>query len=334
MPPWLRIAEESNRLFFDELIRTVEASGRYRPLVLDLQKLPLSSYDNARTFIEKSNVVFIVQHHSKFYSHGSRYARNVDFLEPYVSFVNSTQSQKIGHDKIATKKILREHGIPVLDDRLVTSVQDLEDHIAENTMYVIKPHNLGAGAGVNLIKKQHGQFFAYHDKRWRQISFAERSTSALRLKYRFDAAYPLHFFKKIRLDFTYAPMLVEPYFNDHEAGFSSLRCTVIGNQVVEAVKRTNVSNITSNISHGGKATVAMLSEQQKQAAIDVLRAIGADYAGVDFLIRGNDWVIGEVNIGPFTLFSKYTRVNVGKIFAEYLVEKCDTLRANYTSPRS
>lgn len=120
-------------------------------------------------------------------------------------------------------------------------------------------------------------------------------------------------------------MLIEPYFNDHDQGFSSLRCTVIGDKVVEAIKRTNHKNITSNISAGGRATKIELTDSQKEAAIVAKNAIGADYAGVDFLIRGDEWVIGEVNIGPFTLFSTCTGVNVGKIFGEYVMNKCDKM---------
>jgi glutathione synthase/RimK-type ligase-like ATP-grasp enzyme len=110
------------------------------------------------------------------------------------------------------------------------------------------------------------------------------------------------------------PCMVEPYFNDDEDGFASLRCTVIGNEVVEAVKRINRRNITSNISSGGTAEKIELSAEQTKMAIKAMHAVGAEYAGVDFLVCGNKSVIGEVNIGPFTLFGDYTGVNVGKIF--------------------
>ena len=116
---------------------------------------------------------------------------------------------------------------------------------------------------------------------------------------------------------------MEPYFNDDPSGFASLRCTVIGDEVVEAVKRMNRKNITSNLSSGGTAQKIELAEYQKEMAIAATKAVGADYAGVDLLVCGGKSVIGEVNIGPFTVFGKHTGVNVGQIFGEYVMKKCD-----------
>jgi glutathione synthase/RimK-type ligase-like ATP-grasp enzyme len=118
-------------------------------------------------------------------------------------------------------------------------------------------------------------------------------------------------------------MLVEPYFNDDAGGFASLRCTVVGDEIVETVKRTNRSNITSNVSSGGTAEKAELSDEQKEMVLATARAVGVDYAGIDLLVCGGKSVIGEVNIGPFTVFSKYTGAPVGKALAEYAMRKCD-----------
>ncbi len=83
------------------------------------------------------------------------------------------------------------------------------------------------------------------------------------------------------------PMLIEPYFNGHEEGFASLRCTVIGNEVVEAVKRINRTNITSNVLHQEKSAERVnLSADQIQMAITATNAICADYMSVDLLVRG------------------------------------------------
>jgi glutathione synthase/RimK-type ligase-like ATP-grasp enzyme len=123
--------------------------------------------------------------------------------------------------------------------------------------------------------------------------------------------------------FTYEPMLIEPYFNDDTRGFASLRCTVVGDEIVEAVKRTNRLNITSNISSGGTAEKTELNDEQIKMVLASAKALGVDYAGIDLLVSGGKSVIGEVNIGPFTVFSKYTGANVGKIVAEYAMQKCD-----------
>ena len=98
---------------------------------------------------------------------------------------------------------------------------------------------------------------------------------------------------------------------------------MIGNEVVEAVKRTNRKNITSNVSRGGTATKIELSDYQKQIAIAAKNTIGASYAGVDLLVSAGKSVICEVNIGPFTVYGRYTGVNVGKTLGQHLMESCD-----------
>src|SRR3989338_4470612 len=327
VPKWLCRSDESDQLFADELFRTIEQSGKYRPLTLELPKLRLSSEQDAKDFAGKNNLVAIVQHNSEYYKRNARYAGNVKWLESNVPFLNSLPCQKLGHDKIATNKLLREKNIPILDTAIICTVQELMNHMRDKELYVVKPHNRGAGAGLRLIKKQSGGFFGYFDGRWRSVEIIEKVSDGkvrgMRIKYTFNPKNPFFFFKKLLTDFTYRPMLVEPYFNDHGEGFSSLRCTVIGDEIVEAVKRINHKNITSNVSSGGRASNVELTDAQKAAAVAATHAIGADYAGVDFLVRGKEWVIGEVNIGPFTVFTKYTGVNVGEIFGKYVMSECD-----------
>ena len=322
MPRWLYRSDVSDRMFADELIKSIEQSGRYRPLPLDVPKLRLVSARDAEAFCADNRLVAIAQHDSRFYAKDERYHANVDLLERYVPFVNSTKAQRIGHDKIATKVALKQKNVPFLEDKVVVSAQELEEHLEEGKWYVIKPPDLGAGAGVKLVKKRAGVLFGYHDGKWRVIEAKDKKNEGgIAVTYRAGLASPMLAIQKLHIDFTYPRMLVEPYFNDEERGFSSLRCTVIGNEVVEAVKRVNRRNITSNVSSGGRAEKWELSDAQKAMAIAAKNAIGADYAGVDMLVANGKSVIGEVNIGPFTLFGRYTGVNVGKLFGAYLMDK-------------
>src|SRR3989344_2899532 len=189
IPKWF-LASESNKIFAGELARAIKNSGRCEPLLLDLQRLSFSGTKEAKDFVVKNNLVLIVQHDSKFYSGSKRYATNVELLDRFVPFANSTKCQEIGYDKIATKKILREMGSPVLDDKVITSLRDLNNHLVENELYVIKPHHLGAGAGVKLIKKKGNNFLGYQDGRWRNISISERKlkngTKVMQVKHNFD----------------------------------------------------------------------------------------------------------------------------------------------------
>jgi len=317
-------------MFNDELIKSINNSDSYKAIKLDLTQPLFFSEKGVQKFIEKNNLVMIVQHDSKFYYKNKFYNKNIELLEKHISIINSTECQKLGHDKIATKKILKENGLPVLEDKVFCKTVHLEKHLVEEQLYVIKPHDSGGGSGVKLIKKTKLGFFAFYNSEWISVSFLSKKKNAkdvIKIKPNFDfLKSPITFLKKIHFTFTYDPLLIEPYFNNHDEGFSSLRCTVIGDTVVESVKRTNLKNITSNISSGGTAQKFEMSEYQKEVAIAAKNAIGADYAGVDFLVCDNKFVIGEINIGPFTLFTKYTGVNVGKIFGKYVMEKCDGLK--------
>jgi len=333
---WLRIADKSDRIFVNELFKTIKNSGCYKLLLLNLPRLRFSSQKEAMDFCHRKNLVLILQHDSPFLSFhplvsNLRYKENVKLLENCVPFVNSFKAQERGYNKITTKNILNENGLPVLDDKIVTSLQDLENHIEEGKYYVIKPPDRGAGTGVKLIKKEGANYLAYYNSEWRKIKITDKKLKnkkdGLSLNYSFNfLKSPLLTFKKIQIDFIYHLMLVEPYFNDKIEEFSSLRCTVIGDEIVEVVKRTNRKNITSNISCGGRVEKFELSDYQKKIAVAAKNAIGADYAGVDFLISNKKTVIGEVNIGPFGLWCQYSGVNVGKILADYLIKKCDELK--------
>jgi len=356
MPRWLYRSDTSDRMFFDELLQTIHESGRYRALPLDLPSMRLGSDVDAKTFCDQHNLVLVLQHDSNLYSSLKRYGNTVNFLEPHVRFVNSKASQEIGHDKRTTKALLKERGIPVLEDAVIDSSLGLSNHLELEKWYVVKPVNKGGGAGVRLIRKTGAKLFGHHRGAWRSLSVLESGNpNSFTLKHPLAPSqitvlvflalvaitiplvmstlwalsiligigaflFFIHIYDR---GFTYMPMLVEPYFNDDPDGFSSLRCTVIGDEVVEAVKRTNRRNITSNVSSGGKAQKIELTVRQKEIAIAAKNAIGADYAGVDMLECRGETIVGEVNIGPFTLFCTYTGVNVGKILGEYLIRTCD-----------
>ncbi|OGJ02173.1 hypothetical protein A3I95_03450 [Candidatus Nomurabacteria bacterium RIFCSPLOWO2_02_FULL_44_12] len=331
IPRWFQGSSKSDKMFADELFKTIKNSDHYSPLLLNLSNLSLSSKKDAVEFCRHQNLVLITHHDSPFFSANLKYKKNVKLLESYIPFVNSTKSQEIGYNKITTKNILRKKGLPVLDNKIINSLLDLENNLEEGKYYVVKPPDKGAGTGVKLVKKENANHFAYHDGKWRKVKISAKKLkdgkNAITLKYNFNFfKSPLLFLQKINIDFSYDSMLVEPYFNDDKEGFSSLRCTVIGDEVVEAVKRTNYRNITSNVSSGGTAEKTELTDYQKEIAVAAKNAIGADYAGVDFLVSENKTVIGEVNIGPFTLWHEHSGVNVGKIFGEYLMKKCDEMR--------
>jgi ribosomal protein S6--L-glutamate ligase len=58
---------------------------------------------------------------------------------------------------------------------------------------------------------------------------------------------------------------------------------VVGNEVVAAIERRAKEDFRSNLHRGGVASVAYISEQEREMAIKAAQTLGLDVAGVDIL---------------------------------------------------
>ena len=81
-----------------------------------------------------------------------------------------------------------------------------------------------------------------------------------------------------------------------------VRAHVLGNKVIAAMKRFVIKDdFRSNYSQGGKIASIKLSDEQKEICIKAAKAVGATWAGVDFILnkKGEPFII-EVNSSPGT----------------------------------
>lgn len=84
-----------------------------------------------------------------------------------------------------------------------------------------------------------------------------------------------------------------------EAGGSDIRCFVIGEKVVAAMKRTAMQGeFRSNLHRGGSAELVKLSPGERATAVKAARKMGLNVAGVDILRSNNGPVVMEVNSSP------------------------------------
>jgi len=84
-----------------------------------------------------------------------------------------------------------------------------------------------------------------------------------------------------------------------EAGGSDLRCFVIGDKVVAAMKRQGKEGeFRSNLHRGGNATIARLTPEERSTAVRAARIMGLSVAGVDLLRSNHGPVVMEVNSSP------------------------------------
>jgi ribosomal protein S6--L-glutamate ligase len=84
-----------------------------------------------------------------------------------------------------------------------------------------------------------------------------------------------------------------------EAGGSDIRCFVIGDRVVAAMKRTGKEgDFRSNLHRGGSAELVRITPEERSTAVRSARIMGLNVAGVDLLRSNHGPVVMEVNSSP------------------------------------
>jgi ribosomal protein S6--L-glutamate ligase len=85
----------------------------------------------------------------------------------------------------------------------------------------------------------------------------------------------------------------------HEADGSDLRCLVIGDKVVAAMKRlSNPGEFRANLHRGGKAENVKLTAEERNMAIKSAKVMGLKVAGVDLIRSHKGPLVLEVNSSP------------------------------------
>lgn len=94
-----------------------------------------------------------------------------------------------------------------------------------------------------------------------------------------------------------ANIMVQEYIK--EAGGADIRCFVIGDKVVAAMKRqAQEGEFRSNLHRGGSAEVIKLTPEERSTAVRSARIMGLNVAGVDILRSNHGPVVMEVNSSP------------------------------------
>ena len=94
-----------------------------------------------------------------------------------------------------------------------------------------------------------------------------------------------------------ANILVQEFIE--EAGGTDIRCLVVGERVIAAMKRTaRDGEFRSNLHRGGTASAIKLTPEERSTAIRSARILGLNCAGVDILRSNHGPVVMEVNSSP------------------------------------
>ena len=92
-------------------------------------------------------------------------------------------------------------------------------------------------------------------------------------------------------------IMVQEYIE--EAGGADVRCFVIGDRVVAAMRRqAKPGEFRSNLHRGGSAETARISPAERRTAVAAARAMGLNVAGVDLIRSNHGPLVLEVNSSP------------------------------------
>ncbi|MGB0723082.1 MAG: 30S ribosomal protein S6--L-glutamate ligase [Gammaproteobacteria bacterium] len=84
-----------------------------------------------------------------------------------------------------------------------------------------------------------------------------------------------------------------------EAGGADIRCFVIGEKVVAAMKRQGAEGeFRSNLHRGGSASLIRLTPEERSTAVRAAKIMGLNVCGVDILRSNHGPVVMEVNSSP------------------------------------
>jgi len=94
-----------------------------------------------------------------------------------------------------------------------------------------------------------------------------------------------------------ANFMVQEYIA--EAGGADIRCFVVGDKVVAAMKRQGrEGEFRSNLHRGGTASLIKITPEERSTAVRSAKVMGLNVAGVDLLRSNHGPVVMEVNSSP------------------------------------
>ncbi len=105
-----------------------------------------------------------------------------------------------------------------------------------------------------------------------------------------------------------------------EAKGADIRCFVIGDRVVAAMKRqAKEGEFRSNLHRGGSASLIRISPQERTIAVRAANIIGLNVAGVDLLRSNHGPVVLEVNSSPgLEGIETATSKDVARLIVEFI----------------
>ncbi|HYB92902.1 MAG TPA: RimK family alpha-L-glutamate ligase [archaeon] len=212
---------------------------------------------------------------------------HLEFSGCYV--INSANAFRRARDKYATMYVLAKAGLPVPKTLVTESSLQAYKFAKKLGEFVCKPMIGSMGYGSMKFNN------------------ADLAYNAFRLLERINQ-----------------PIYVQEYFPT----LRDFRAFVIGNKLLAAISRAAPpEEWKTNIAQGGKAEAVQLSSKMVAMAANATKALGLEYAGVDFIESERGPIILEVNSSPsWQALQSATKLNVAEKLALHAVSKVGRLK--------
>ena len=194
--------------------------------------------------------------------YGTAVVRQFEMMGVYS--LNESVAITRSRDKLRASQLLARRGIGLPVTGFANSPDDTEDllKIAGGAPVVIKLLEGTQGVGVVLAETKKA------------------------------AASVIEAFRGLKANFIVQEFIAE-------AGGADIRCFVIGDKVVAAMKRQGKEGeFRSNLHRGGTATLVKLTPEERSTAVRSAKVMGLNVAGVDLLRSNHGPVVMEVNSSP------------------------------------
>ncbi|GAA0598452.1 RimK family alpha-L-glutamate ligase [Kribbella sandramycini] len=208
--------------------------------------------------------------------------------EAGAQVINTARAINLCENKAVLRTALRAAGVPVPDFRLVVSRADFAKALTEFELpVVLKPVYGGMGKRVTLIRDSDLANSVY--------DYVED------LGHAFEQA-----------------CLVEPFL----AGGASVRCLVIGSELIGAAEFTSAGGDWRNNAALGNTSQAAAHDPEVVKVVDnVLNVLGPGIYGIDLFRTKDGFVVNEVNHAPgFRGVAEATGANVAAAIGGYVKE--------------
>lgn len=194
--------------------------------------------------------------------YGTAVLRQFEMMGAYTP--NSSDAILRARDKLRCHQLLAAQGIGLPTTVFGDNPDDTQDllNLMGEPPHIIKLNEGSQGAGVILAE---------------QLSASRSVVEALRG--------------------LYANFLVQEFIE--EARGADIRCFVVGDKVIAAMKRQAAEGeFRSNLHRGGAATAVKLSADEQETALRAAKVMGLGIAGVDLLRSRKGPMVLEVNSSP------------------------------------